>query len=72
MDTESDTDKIDMFVKAGNYHAAFNIAISALNECHRNKDQEGADKFVGIIKEITRVLAREFSSKESQRPEDGD
>jgi hypothetical protein len=64
MDTKSYTDKIQMHVKDGNYHAALNLALSGLNECRRNDDQTGVDNFLGIIKDITQTLVNEFGSKE--------
>ncbi len=63
MDIESYTDKIQSFVNEGNYHAAFNIAISALNECRRNNDQPCIDKFLGIIEGITQKMIHEFGSE---------
>lgn len=64
MEDKSYTDKIQMHVKEGNYHAAFNLALSGLNECHRNDDQSGVDDFLDIIKDITQKLITEFGSKE--------
>ena len=64
MDDTSYTDKIQKFLKIRNYHAAVNIAISGLNECRRNDDQEGVDQFVGIIKGIAQTIAQEFGSPE--------
>ena len=63
MDTELETDRIQDFVDKGNYHAAMNIALSALNECRRNDDQAGVDKFIDIIKGIAQMLAKEFGSQ---------
>ena len=63
MDIKSYTDKIQMFVNDGNYHAAFNIAISGLNECRRNDNQPGIDKFLGIIEDITQKMIHEFGSE---------
>jgi len=62
MDIESYTDKIQKFLKIGNYHAALNIALSGLNECRRNDDQGCVDKFVSIIKGISLTIAHEFGS----------
>jgi len=59
MDIESYTDKIQSFVNSGNYHAAFNIAISGLNECRSNNDQ-----LLSIISGIFLMMAHEFGSKE--------
>ena len=64
MDIESYTDKIQSFANDGNYHAAFNIAISGLNECRRNNDQFCINKFLSIISEIALMMAHEFGSKE--------
>lgn len=64
MDIEAETDRIQSFVEDGNYHAAINIAISGLNECRRNNDQDCVDKFLRIINNISFTMAREFGSKE--------
>ena len=63
MNSESDTDRIQSFVESGNFHAAINIAISGMNECRRNDDQDGVDKFLRIINDIALTMAREFGSK---------
>lgn len=63
MNSESDTDRIQSFVEDGNFHAAINIAISGMNECRRNDDQDGVDKFLRIINDISLTMAREFGSK---------
>jgi len=63
MDNESEAERIQSFVDSGNYHAAINIAISALNECRRNDDQTGSDKFLRIINNISKTMAREFGSQ---------
>ena len=64
MNTKSYVDKIQIHLKEGNYHAAFTLAISGLNEYRRNNDQTGVDNFLDIIKDITQTLATEFGSKE--------
>ena len=63
MNSKSYTDKIQMHIKDGNYHAAFNLALSGVNECRRNDDQTGVDHFLDIIKDITHRLVNEFGSK---------
>ena len=63
MNSETDTDRIQSFVEDGNFHAAINIAISGMNECRRNDDQDGVDKFLRIINDISLTMAREFGSK---------
>lgn len=63
MDKEVYTDRINTFIKKGNYHAAINVALSALNACHKDNDQQGVDDFLDIIKEIIRHLGEEFGSQ---------
>ena len=63
MDIESEALRIQEFVDKGNYHAAINISISALNECRRIEEQVGVDKFIGIIKGIVNTMDEEFGSK---------
>ena len=60
MDIESETKIIQQFVDKGNYHAAMNISISALNECRRNKNQPGIDTFLDVIKGIANTMAEVF------------
>ena len=63
MDIESEKDKIQFHVDKGNYYAAINLAISALNECRRNGDQVGVDQFLNVIKDIVQTMSDEFGSK---------
>jgi hypothetical protein len=63
MNIESETKIIHEFVDKGNYHAAMNIAISALNESRRNNDQAGVDTFLDIIKGIASTMEAEFGSR---------
>ena len=63
MDIESETYRIQEFVDKGNYHAAINIAISALNECRRIEEQAGVDKFIAVIRGIVNTMDDEFGSK---------
>lgn len=67
MDIESEKDKIKMHVEQGNYHAAINIAISALNECRRNKDQHGIDTYLNMIKDIVQTMTDEFATDQSDQ-----
>ena len=64
MDTTAYTEKIQLHVKDGNYHAALNLALSGLNECRRNDNQTCVDMFLGIINDITQTIENEFGSKE--------
>ena len=52
----------DFYQDKGNYHAAINLAISALNECRRNDDQIGVDTFLDVIKVIVQTMSDEFGS----------
>ena len=63
MDIESETKFIHDFVDKGNYHAAINTAISAMNACRKTSDQAGIDHFIGVIKGIVDIMAEEFGSK---------
>ena len=60
MNIESELKIIQQFVDKGNYHAAMNISISALNECRRNKNQPGVNDFLDVIKGIANTMADEF------------
>ena len=66
MDIKSETKNIYEHVDKGNYHAAMNLAISALNECRRNNNQAGIDSFLDIIKNIANKMAEEFGSKSNK------
>ena len=63
MDIESETGRIQQFVADGNYHAAINIALSALNECRRNEAQACVDEFLRLIERIVQTLVHEFGSE---------
>ena len=54
--------QIQEFVDSGNYHAAYNTALSALNACRRDDDQAGVDACIEIIRGIVDSLANEFGS----------
>ena len=62
MEQSAYTEQIQQHVDKGNYHAAINIALSAMNEGRRNDDQVCVDKFLGVIQEITHKLVQEFGS----------
>ena len=63
MDIEAEAEKVQDFVDKGNYHAAYNIALSGLNACRRNNDQAGTDRFIDIIRVVVDSLAEEFGSQ---------
>lgn len=62
MKIEAETEEIQSFITRGNYHAAYNIALSALNACRRENDQAGVDHFLEIIQQIVDSLSAEFGS----------
>lgn len=62
MDIKTEIKTIQEFVDKGNYHAAMNIAISALNECRRSSHQKGIDTFLDVIKGIAETMTKEFGS----------
>jgi len=63
MNIESEIKIIQEFVDKGNYHAAMNISISALNECRRNKNQPGIDSFLDVIKGIADTMTEVFGQQ---------
>jgi hypothetical protein len=63
LDIELEAKEIQRFVQKGNYHAAYNIALSRLNACRQNSDQAGIDRFINIIKGVVDSLAAEFGSR---------
>ena len=62
MDIESETKFIQNFVDKGNYHAAINTAISAMNACRKENNQAGIDHFIDVIRGIVNTMADEFGS----------
>lgn len=62
MNIESEIERIQHFVASGNYHAALNLSLSALNECRRQNNQKGIDVFINLMKDIVQTLADEFGS----------
>ena len=63
MDIESEKEKINSHVGKGNYHAAINLAISAVNECRRNNDQLGVDEFLAVMQDVVKIMTEEFGSR---------
>lgn len=63
MDIKAEAKEIQDFVDKGNYHAAYNIALSGLNACRREDNQAGTDRFIEIIRGIVDSLAAEFGSQ---------
>lgn len=63
MDMEPYKERVQSFVQRGNYHAAFNIALSGLNECRRNNDQQGVDDCLIVIHDVIKALSENFGSE---------
>ena len=63
MDIEAEARRVQDFVDKGNFHAAYNIALSGLNACRRSNDQAGIDRFLDIIRAVVDSLAAEFGSQ---------
>ena len=66
MDIEAEARRVQDFVDKGNYHAAYNIALSGLNACRRHNDQAGIDRFLDIIRVVVESLAVEFGSQSDE------
>ena len=62
MYTDAEAENIQSFVDKGNYHAAYNIALSGMNGCRRANDQAGVDQFIAVIRGVVDALAEEFGS----------
>ena len=56
MNIEAETKRVHDFVARGNYHAAYNIALSGLNACRRANDQARADLFIEILMGVVDLL----------------
>jgi len=66
MDIEAEAGRVQDFVDKGNFHAAYNIALSGLNACRRSNDQAGVDRFLDIIRAVVDSLAAEFGSQPNE------
>lgn len=63
MELEAETAQIQEHVDKGNYHAGINLAISAMNACRREENQEGVDYFLAMMNDIVNTMTEEFGSK---------
>ncbi|MDH5473091.1 MAG: hypothetical protein OEY61_09565 [Gammaproteobacteria bacterium] len=63
MDIKAEIDSIKHHVDKGNYHAAINLSISAMNACRRIHHQDGVDIFLDLIKDIVQTMTDEFGSQ---------
>jgi len=64
MNIEHYKDEVQGFVDRGNYHAAINVALSGLNECHRKHDPICVDQCLGVIEGVIQQLVQEFGSEQ--------
>ena len=62
MNIDTEKSNIQTHIDKGNYHAAINLSISAMNECRRDKNQAGVDDFIAFIRAIVDVMDEEFGS----------
>ena len=62
MDNDAEELRIREFTDIGNYHAAINLSLSAMNENRRNAYQPGVDRFIALIKSIVEKIENEFGS----------
>jgi len=62
MDNAAEEKRILEFAEMANYHAAINLALSAMNENRRSQNQTGVDHFIGLIKSIVEKIDKEFGS----------
>jgi len=62
MEIDAEAKRVREFIGDGNYHAAYNIALSAMNACRREDNQAGTDFFIDLIREVVDALATEFGS----------
>ncbi|MDH5766693.1 MAG: hypothetical protein OEZ38_11820 [Gammaproteobacteria bacterium] len=62
MNIDQENQNILQHIEEGNYHAAMNLAISAMNQCRREDNQPGVDYFIQTIKTIANAIAMEFGS----------
>jgi len=60
MNIEAEKQHIQEFVTKGNYHAAYNIALSDMNDRRKHEDQAGVNQFIDVIKSIVDALETDF------------
>jgi len=63
MDIKSYQQEVQAFVDRGNYHAAYNVALSGLNACRKAHDQAGIDQCLGVIEGVIQQLVQAFGSE---------
>ncbi len=63
VDSGHEAQRVADFIAKGNFHAAFNIALSALNACRKELGQVGVDRFLAIIKGLVEQMESVFGNK---------
>jgi len=63
MNIVSEKNKIQTHLDKANYHAAINVAISAMNACRHNEDQAGVDEFLDIVQGIVQTMNDEYRTR---------
>ena len=63
MNSDAEIKRVQGFVEKENYHAAINIALSAMNEGRRQKNQQEVDLFLSVISDIVLNMAQQYGSR---------
>ena len=63
MDIETETARVRSFVDRGNFHAALNIALSAMNAARREDDQQATNHFLDLMADIITTMRQQFGSQ---------
>ena len=63
MDYTAKENEIQQQLERGNYHAAMNLSISAMNECRREQDQPGVERFLGVMQAILDRMKLEYGGQ---------
>jgi len=63
MNSDAEIKRVQEFVDKENYHAAINIALSAMNEGRRQNNQKQVDVFLNVISEIVLNMSQQYGSR---------
>lgn len=63
MNIEEEEMNIQSHIDKGNFHAAINLSISAMNACRRENNQSGVDLFLAVIQGIVDTMKKESSNE---------
>jgi len=64
MNSDAEIKRIQEFVEKENYHAAINIALSAMNEGRRQENQQEVDLFLSVINDIVLNMSQRYGNSE--------